>query len=78
MNGGRAYETGRVGSTDTRATVADGLVGDRELAEVETDHLGLDLDSVCRGQVEIRQLRARGKGDGEAGRRQDALKTLPL
>lgn len=44
---GATDETGRVGGTDTGATVADGLVRDRELAEVESNHLGLDLDGVC-------------------------------
>jgi len=32
-----------VGGTDTRTTVLDGLVGQGELAQVVTDHLGLDL-----------------------------------
>jgi len=36
-------ETGAVGGTDTRTTVLDGLVGQGELAQVVTDHLGLDL-----------------------------------
>lgn len=48
------HEARRVGGTDTRATVADGLVGDGEFAEVEANHLGLDLNSVC----------ARGEGGG--------------
>merc|ERR1712029_880720 len=39
-------ETGRVRSTDTRATVTDGVVGDRELSQVVADHLRLDLDGV--------------------------------
>lgn len=37
-------ETGAVGGTDTWPTVLDRLVGQRELAQVETDHLGLNLD----------------------------------
>ncbi len=48
-------EAGRVGGTDTRATVLDGLVGDRELSEVVANHLGL-----LRGedrQCEARQQR---------------------
>merc|ERR1712029_922220 len=39
-------ETGRVRSTDTRATVTDGVVRDRELSQVVADHLRLDLDGV--------------------------------
>jgi len=35
-----------VGGTNTGATVLDGLVGDGELTEVVTNHLGLDLDLV--------------------------------
>jgi hypothetical protein len=34
-------ESGRVGGTDTRATVLDRLVGDGELAQVVSDHLRL-------------------------------------
>lgn len=41
-------EARRVGGTDTRPTVAHGLVCDREFAEVVTDHLGLDLHAVHR------------------------------
>ena len=39
-------ETGRVSGTNTGATVLDALVGDGELSEVVSDHLGLDLDLV--------------------------------
>lgn len=39
-------ETRRVGGTDTGTTVVNGLVGKGELAEVVTDHLRLDLNSV--------------------------------
>ena len=35
-----------MGSTDTGTTVLNGLVGDGELTEVVTNHLGLDLDLV--------------------------------
>ena len=35
-----------MGSTDTGTTVLNGLVGDGELSEVVTNHLGLDLDLV--------------------------------
>mmetsp|Transcript_1267 Transcript_1267/g.1919 ORF Transcript_1267/g.1919 Transcript_1267/m.1919 type:complete len:173 (-) Transcript_1267:26-544(-) len=38
-------EAGRVGGAETGAAVGDGLVGDGELAEVVTDHTGLDLNS---------------------------------
>ncbi len=34
-------EPGGVGGTDTRTTVLDWLVGDRELAQVVSDHLRL-------------------------------------
>lgn len=37
-------EPRRVGGTDTRATVLDGLVRDGELGKVVADHLGLDFD----------------------------------
>ena len=37
-------ETGRVGSTDTGATVLHRLVSDGKLAEVVTNHLGLDFN----------------------------------
>merc|ERR1712168_919320 len=39
-------ETGRVGSADTGATMLDWLVGDRELAQVMTNHLGFDFNLV--------------------------------
>ena len=39
-------ETGGVRGSDPRPSVANRLVRDRELAEVVTDHLGLDLHSV--------------------------------
>jgi len=39
-------EPRRVRGTDTRPSVLDGVVGDRELAKVVTDHLRLDLDRV--------------------------------
>ena len=39
-------ETRRVGGTNTRATVTDGLVGDGELTKVVSDHLRLDFHSV--------------------------------
>lgn len=39
-------ESGRVSSTDTGATVLDGLVGDREFTKVVTNHLRLDLNLV--------------------------------
>jgi hypothetical protein len=32
------------GGTETGTTVSDGLVGDGELSEVVSSHLGLDLD----------------------------------
>jgi hypothetical protein len=32
--------------SDTRSSVLDGLVADTELAQIEADHLGLDLDLV--------------------------------
>jgi hypothetical protein len=35
-----------VGGTNTGTTVLDGLVGDGELSEVVSNHLGLDLDLV--------------------------------
>jgi hypothetical protein len=35
-----------VGSSDTGTSVLDGLVGDRELGQVVTNHLGLDLNLV--------------------------------
>ena len=34
------------GGTDTRATVGDRFVSDREFTEVATDHGGLDFDDV--------------------------------
>jgi len=37
-------ELGRRGGTNTRATVAHRLVGDRELAKVVSDHVSLDLN----------------------------------
>ena len=39
-------EARRVRGTDTWTSVSDGLVGERELAGVVADHLGLDLDLV--------------------------------
>lgn len=39
-------ETRRVGSTDTGSTVLDGVVRDRELSQVVTDHLWLNLNGV--------------------------------
>lgn len=39
-------EPGRVRGSDTRPSVAYGLVGDGELAEVVSNHLGLDLNTV--------------------------------
>ena len=37
-------EARRVSGTNTRATVLNGLVADRELSKVVADHLGLDLN----------------------------------
>lgn len=37
-------ETGAVGGTDTGTTVLDGLVAQRELAQVVANHLSLDFD----------------------------------
>lgn len=37
-------KAGRLGTTDTGATVLGGLVGDGELAEVVTDHLSTNFD----------------------------------
>ena len=37
-------ETGGVSGTDTGTSVLHGLVGDRELAKVVADHLGLDFN----------------------------------
>ena len=39
-------EARRVGGTNTGATVLDGLVGDGELAEVVSNHFGLDFNLV--------------------------------
>lgn len=39
-------ETRRVGSSHTRAAVSDGLVGKRELSQVVTNHVRLDLNRV--------------------------------
>jgi hypothetical protein len=39
-------ETRRVGGTNTGTTVLDGLVGDGELSEVVSNHLGLDFNLV--------------------------------
>jgi len=39
-------ETGRVGSADTGPTMLDWLVGDRELAQIMTNHLGFDFNLV--------------------------------
>jgi len=39
-------ESGRVGGTNTRTTVLDGLVRDREFTQVVTGHLRLDFNSV--------------------------------
>jgi hypothetical protein len=39
-------ETGGVSRTNTRTTVLDRLVGDRELSQVVADHLRLDLNLV--------------------------------
>ena len=39
-------ETRRVSGTNTGTSVLDGLVGDGELSEVVTDHLGLNFDLV--------------------------------
>ena len=39
-------KSGAVGGTDTGPSVLDWLVGDGELAQIVTNHLGLDLDLV--------------------------------
>jgi hypothetical protein len=39
-------ESGRVGSTDAGPTVLHGLVRDRELAQIVSNHLRLDLDLI--------------------------------
>jgi hypothetical protein len=39
-------EPGRVGGADTGAAVTDGAVGDGELSEVVSDHLGHDAHKV--------------------------------
>ena len=37
-------KSGAVGGTDTGPTVLDWLVGDRELAQIMTNHLGFDFN----------------------------------
>lgn len=37
-------ESGAVGGTNTWPTVLDGLVGQRELAQIETNHFWLNFD----------------------------------
>ena len=39
-------ESGRVGSTDAGPTVLHGLARDRELAQIVSNHLRLDLDLI--------------------------------
>jgi len=70
----RSYETGRVGSSDTRSTVTNGLVGDGKFSKVETDHFGLDLDLVC----EVRTVSYQYSMQAIDKQGRNLLKTFPL